>query len=149
MTNYYQPMKYGPISVGQTNGDTYQFGVGRTVTVVYSCNELGNDAVVLKETSDCVEDWIKTEWEDKVLLDRHTPNLDVFKTLQELEGININIMPDQYDCGLKSSSKYLYDKLNELVQLTTQGRVWIVEIEILEQRESYGFKTERYFGAHK
>jgi len=148
--SYYLPVKYGPISVGQEVGASYQFGFGRTITVMYSCDQLDhNDVVLSEEKILVVDDWIRTQWEDKILLDEHTPNLDMFKTLNEVDGIDIEIMPDQYDCGLKSSCQYLYDKLNQLVQLGSRGRVWIVEVEILEQRESFGFKTERYFSAHK
>ncbi len=151
MSNYYHPVKYGPISVGYpTSTDIlFTYGYGRTLTVVYSCDELKNDEVVPKETSDCVQDWIVTEWEDKIILDRHSPNIDTFNTLHEMGAVKVATMVGQYDSSLKSACQYMYDKLNQLVQLTTRGRVWIVEVEILEQRESYGFKTERYFSAHK
>ena len=150
--SYYLPVKYGPISIGQEveafREICYQFGYGRTITVMYACDELDHNGVVLSEEKILVvKDWIIDEWEDRVILDQHSPKLDMFKTLNEVDGVNIAIMPDQYDCGLKSSCHYLYDKLNQLVQLASFGRVWIVEVEILEQRESYGFKTERYFSA--
>ncbi len=150
---YYLPKKYGPISIGLTtskNDTIFGYGIGRTITVVYSCDELGTDGNVLDvEKQQIVETWIVDEWEDKIIVDDMTSELDSLKTLNELGVIELMIMPSEYNCNLKASCKYLYNKLNQLVQLTTRGRVWIVEVEILEQRESYGFKTERYFGGHK
>lgn len=149
---YYLPIKYGPVSVGKplTNKMGYNFGYGRTITVMYSCDQLDHSGTVLSEEKILVvKDWILEEWEDKVILDSNHSYLSMFETLQELGGVDIAIIPDQYNSDLKSCCKYLYDKLNQLVQLGSRGRVWIVEIEIIEHRESFGFKTERYFSAHK
>jgi len=151
---YYLPKKYGPISIGLSPGkhsDTiFGYGIGRTITVVYSCDSLGTDGSVLdEEKQQTIKTWIVDEWEDKIVVDDMTSELDSLKTLNELGVIELMIMPSEYNCNLKSSCKYLYDKLNTLVQLISRGRCWIVEVEILEQRESFGFKTERYFSAHK
>ncbi len=150
---YYLPKKYGPISIGHSPGknDTiFGYGIGRTITVVYSCDSLDPGGNVIDiEKQQTVETWIIDEWEDKIIVDDMTSELDSLKTLNELGVIELVIMSSEYGCNLKSSCKYLYDKLNSLVQLISRGRCWIVEVEILEQRESYGFKVDRYFGAHK
>ncbi len=151
---YYLLKKYGPVSIGLSPGKQsdhiFGYGIGRTITVVYSCDDLGTDNSVLDvEKQQTIETWLIDEWKDKIIVDDMTPELNSLKTLNELGVVELMIMPPEYSCNLKSSCKYLYDKLNSLVQLISRGRVWIVEVEILEQRESYGFKTDRYFSAHK
>lgn len=152
--SYYLTRKYGPISIGRSpcnnNRTIFGYGIGRTITIVYSCDSLDNNDVVLdEEKQQTVETWIRDEWEDKIIVDDATPELEVLKTLDTMKAIDLMIMPSEYSCNLKLSCKYLYDKLNSLVQLISRGRCWIVEIEILEQRESFGFKIDRYFSQHK
>ncbi len=152
--SYYLSRKYGPISIGlsSSKADTniFGYGIGRTITVTYSCNILDADGSVIDEKKQqIIETWIIDEWEDKILVDDMHPKIDMLKTLNELGAIALVIMPSTHTCNLKLSCKYLYDKLNMLIQLISEGRCCIVGVEISEQAKSFDIKTERYFTVHK
>lgn len=142
--------RFGPISTGhiprsvwgnyQRVDDkrcSYTRGYGRIVKITFGADELDNDAqVVSHDDLQTINEWLEKEWSHRILLAADDPLLDDFKTLHELGGVNINIMPEGYGPGIELSCKYVHDHVQPLSQALTSGRCWVQLVEIWEHERN-------------
>ena len=83
-----------------------------------------------------VKNWIEDEWDHRTLIAADDPVIPELKILEEVGGINLNILPEGYLPGIEESCRYLYDKLNPIIQRKTNNRVEITRVEIWETEKN-------------
>ena len=65
------------------------------------------------------------------------PLIPQLKELEEVGGINLNILPEGYYPGIEESCRYLYDKINPMIKKKTNNRVYISRVEIWEHENNH------------
>ena len=83
-----------------------------------------------------VKSWIESEWDHRTLIAADDPVISELKALEEVGGINLNILPEGYLPGIEESCRYLYDKLNPMIQRKTNNRVEITRVECWETEKN-------------
>lgn len=143
MTNkYYSTKRFGPISTGHrqwrdTGHCAWAHGYGRIVEIVFQASKLDERGWVMDfgDLRD-VKAWLESEWDHRILLAADDPLLDQFQTLHELGGCNINVLPEPYGPGIELSCKYVYDRVNDMVKMKTNGRCGVVSVRIWEHENN-------------
>ena len=141
---YKSSKRFGPITTGHRQWRdkghcSYVHGYGRYVRLTFEATELDERGWVmdfggLKD----VKSWIESEWDHRTLIAADDPAIPELKTLEEVGGINLNILPEGYLPGIEESCRYLYDKLNPVIQRKTNNRVEITRVEIWETEKNQG-----------
>ena len=139
---YKSSKRFGPITTGHRQWRdkghcSYVHGYGRYVRLTFEAIELDERGWVmdfggLKD----VKSWIESEWDHRTLIAADDPVIPELKTLEEVGGINLNILPEGYLPGIEESCRYLYDKLNPVIQRKTNNRVEITRVEIWEHENN-------------
>ena len=139
---YKSSKRFGPITTGHRQWRdkghcSYVHGYGRYVRLTFEATELDERGWVmdfggLKD----VKSWIESEWDHRTLIAADAPTIPELKTLEEVGGINLNILPEGYLPGIEESCRYLYDKLNPVIQRKTNNRVEITRVEIWETEKN-------------
>lgn len=75
------------------------------------------------------KDWLEWLLDHTTIIAEDDPELETFKQLDEKGIIQLRILPAT---GAERFAEYLYNKLNEFINVETQGRVRIVQIEFSE-----------------
>ena len=139
---FFSTKRFGPISTGhrQWRHDghcSYAHGYGRIVKIIFGSASL-DDRGWAVDFGDlrAVREWLESEWDHRILLANDDPLLDEFKTLHELGGVNINIMPEGYGPGIELSCMYVFDYVNKLIEERSQGRCWVQMVEIWEHENN-------------
>ncbi len=139
---FFSTKRFGPISTGhrQWRHDghcSYAHGYGRIVKIIFGTEELDDRgwAVDFGDLK-AVREWLVSEWDHRILLASDDPLLDEFKTLHELGGVNINIMPEEYGPGIELSCKYVYDHVDAMIRMRTNDRCWVQMVEIWEHENN-------------
>ena len=134
--------RIGPISTvhRQYKDDghcSYVHGYGRYVEFTFHCLELEEKGWVMDfgDLKD-IKNWIEDEWDHRVLISADDPLIPQLKELEEVGGINLNILPEGYLPGIEESCRYLYDKLSPMIQRKTNNRVVITRVEIWETEKN-------------
>ena len=83
-----------------------------------------------------VKSWIESEWDHRTLIAADDPVIPELKALEKVGGINLNILPKGYLPGIEESCRYLYDRLNPVIQRKTNNRVEITRVEIWETEKN-------------
>ena len=117
--------RFGPITTGHRQWRdkghcSYVHGYGRYVRLTFEATELDERGWVM-------------DFGDLAANDPVIPEL---KILEEVGGINLNILPEGYLPGIEESCRYLYDKLNPVIQRKTNNRVEITRVEIWETEKN-------------
>ena len=139
---YKSSKRFGPITTGHrqwrdTGHCSYVHGYGRYVRLTFEASELDERGWVM-DFGDLkgVKSWIESEWDHRTLIAADDPAIPELKTLEEVGGINLNILPEGYLPGIEESCRYLYDKLNPVIQRKTNNRVEITRVEIWETEKN-------------
>ena len=139
---YKSSKRFGPITTGHrqwrdTGHCSYVHGYGRYVRLTFEASELDERGWVMDfgDLKD-VKSWIESEWDHRTLIAADDPVIPELKTLEEVGGIKLNILPDGYLPGIEESCRYLYDKLNPVIQRKTNNRVEITRVEIWETEKN-------------
>ena len=136
--------RFGPITTGHRQWRdkghcSYVHGYGRYVRLTFEATELDERGWVM-DFGDLrgVKNWIEDEWDHRTLIAADDPVIPELKILEEVGGINLNILPEGYLPGIEESCRYLYDKLNPIIQRKTNNRVEITRVEIWETEKNQG-----------
>ena len=139
---YKSSKRFGPITTGHRQWRdkghcSYVHGYGRYVRLTFEAIELDERGWVMDfgDLKD-VKSWIESEWDHRTLIAADDPAIPELKTLEEVGGINLNILPEGYLPGIEESCRYLYDKLNPVIQRKTNNRVEITRVEIWETEKN-------------
>jgi len=142
MNKFFSTKRFGPISTGhrQWRSDTHcswVHGYGRIVEIVFWGNKLDERGWVVDfgDLRD-VKTWLEGEWDHRVLLAADDPLLNQFMILQELGGINVNVMLPPYGPGIEQSCHYVYDEVNDMIQYKTNGRCGVSQVRIWEHENN-------------
>ena len=134
--------RFGPITTGHrqwrdTGHCSYVHGYGRYVRITFEATELDERGWVMDfgDLRD-VKSWIESEWDHRTLIAADDPVISELKALEEVGGINLNILPEGYLPGIEESCRYLYDKLNPMIQRKTNNRVEITRVECWETEKN-------------
>ena len=136
--------RFGPITTGHRQWRdkghcSYVHGYGRYVRLTFEATELDERGWVM-DFGDLkgVKSWIESEWDHRTLIAADDPVIPELKALEKVGGINLNILPEGYLPGIEESCRYLYDKLNPVIQRKTNNRVEITRVEIWETEKNQG-----------
>jgi 6-pyruvoyltetrahydropterin/6-carboxytetrahydropterin synthase len=136
--------RFGPITTGHRQWRdkghcSYVHGYGRYVRLTFEATELDECGWVM-DFGDLrgVKNWIEDEWDHRTLIASDDPVIPELKALEKVGGINLNILPEGYLPGIEESCRYLYDKLNPIIQRKTNNRVEITRVEIWETEKNQG-----------
>ena len=134
--------RFGPITTGHRQWRdkghcSYVHGYGRYVRLTFEATELDERGWVM-DFGDLkgVKSWIESEWDHRTLIAIDDPVIPELKALEKVGGINLNILPEGYLPGIEESCRYLYDKLNPVIQRKTNNRVEITRVEIWETEKN-------------
>ena len=134
--------RFGPITTGHRQWRdeghcSYIHGYGRHVRLTFEASTLDKCGWVMDfgDLKD-IKNWIEDEWDHRVLIAADDPLIPQLKELEEVGGINLNILPDGYYPGIEESCRYLYDKLSPMIQRKTNNRVVITRVEIWETEKN-------------
>mgnify|MGYP006237836025 FL=1 len=134
--------RFGPITTGHRQWRdkghcSYVHGYGRYVRLTFEATELDERGWVMDfgDLRD-VKSWIESEWDHRTLIAADDPVIPELKILEEVGGIYLNILPEGYLPGIEESCRYLYDKLNPIIQRKTNNRVEITRVEIWETEKN-------------
>jgi 6-pyruvoyltetrahydropterin/6-carboxytetrahydropterin synthase len=64
------------------------------------------------------------------------PELEKFKEIEKLGVIQLRILPA---VGAERFAEYFYNKLNDFVQIETEGRVKVIQVEFRENEKNTAF----------
>ena len=139
---YKSSKRFGPITTGHRQWRdkghcSYVHGYGRYVRLTFEATELDERGWVMDfgDLKD-IKSWIDSEWDHRTLIAANDPVIPELKILEEVGGINLNILPEGYLPGIEESCRYLYDKLNPVIQRKTNNRVEITRVEIWETEKN-------------
>ena len=139
---YKSSKRFGPITTGHrqwrdTGHCSFVHGYGRYVRLTFEAFFLDERGWVMDfgDLKD-VKSWIESEWDHRTLIAADDPVIPELKILEEAGGINLNILPEGYLPGIEESCRYLYDKLNPVIQRKTNNRVEITRVEIWETEKN-------------
>lgn len=80
-----------------------------------------------------VKTWL-AEWFDHTFLaSEDDPYLDTFKELNEQGVIQLRVLPN---AGMEGTAKFVYDKVSQIIDKNTSGRVWITKVEVRENEKN-------------
>ena len=139
---YKSSKRFGPITTGHRQWRdkghcSYVHGYGRYVRLTFEATQLDERGWVMDfgDLKD-VKSWIESEWDHRTLIAADDPVIPELKALEKVGGINLNILPKGYLPGIEESCRYLYDKLNPMIQRKTNNRVEITRVEIWETEKN-------------
>ena len=139
---YKSSKRFGPITTGHRQWRdkghcSYVHGYGRYVRLTFEASELDERGWVMDfgDLRD-VKSWIESEWDHRTLIAADDPVIPELKALEKVGGINLNILPKGYLPGIEESCRYLYDRLNPVIQRKTNNRVEITRVEIWETEKN-------------
>ena len=88
----------------------------------------------MKRAKTLIDDMQPKEWMDymfdhTVIVAKDDPNLSTFQTMEIMGIIQLRIIEAT---GAEKFSEFIYNKLNEFVQIETQSRVRVAQVEFME-----------------
>ena len=109
-------------------------GYSLAFTFKFGCSELDNknwavDFGGLKP----LKAWLEDHFDHKLALDKNDPHLDKFQELEALDLAEIRVFDG---VGAEKFAEFLYHKLNDFVQLETEGRVKVVKVKFMENHKN-------------
>lgn len=151
---YYSTKRFGPTSTGHrqylaskienSKSCSMIHGYGRVVEITFGGSELDERGWLvnyggLKE----VKQWLETEWDHRTLISSNDPLIPELLKLEEIGGININIMDAEkgYGPGIEQSCKYVFDWVDNWIQKEYEGRCWVQSVRIWEHENNSSIYT--------
>lgn len=112
-------------------------GYSREFYFEFACNELTKEQWVmdfggLKE----VKKWLEFMFDHTFLASEDDPYLDEFVRLDKEGVIQLRVLPN---AGMEGTAKFVYDHVNQMVQKSTQNRVWVTKVEVRENEKNSAF----------
>ena len=75
------------------------------------------------------KEWMDYMFDHTVIVAKDDPNLSTFQTMEIMNIIQLRIVEAT---GAEKFSEFIYNKLNEFVQIETQSRVRVAQVEFME-----------------
>ena len=79
------------------------------------------------------KEWMEYMFDHTVVVAEDDPELEGFKAMDKFGVIQLRIIPA---VGAEKFAEYLYHKLNDFVQLETEGRVKVVKVKFMENHKN-------------
>ena len=79
------------------------------------------------------KEWMDYMFDHTVLVAEDDPGLNGFKTMDQLDIIQLRIIPAT---GAEKFAEFIFNKLNSFVQEETDGRVKITQVEFMEHNKN-------------
>ena len=83
--------------------------------------------------------WMDHMFDHTILVAEDDPHLEGFKTMNEQGVAQVRIIPAT---GAEKFAEYIFHKLNDFVQVETQGRVKVVKVEFMEHSKNTAIYKE-------
>lgn len=85
--------------------------------------------------------WLEYMFDHTFLCNENDPELELFKELEKKGLIQLRVMPN---VCMESTSKFVFDKVNELLDKYENGRAWCYKVEVRENFKNSGtYKKDR------
>ena len=112
-------------------------GYSREFYFEFACNELTVEQWVmdfggLKE----VKKWLEYMFDHTFLVAEDDPHMDDFLELDKKGVVQLRVLPN---AGMEGTAKFVYDHVNEMVQKSTDNRVWVTKVEVRENEKNSAF----------
>ncbi len=109
-------------------------GYSRSFHFEFECSELTKEMWVmdfggLKE----VKAWLEHMFDHTFLVSEDDPHKEAFTELDKQGVIQMRVLPN---AGMEGTAKFVYDKVNEMIQEKTEKRVWITRVEVKENEKN-------------
>ena len=79
------------------------------------------------------KEWMEYMFDHTVIVAEDDPELDNFRDMHDRGVIQLRVIPA---VGAEKFAEYLYHKLNDFVQLETEGRVKVVKVKFMENHKN-------------
>lgn len=114
-------------------------GYSREFYFEFACHELTQEFWVmdfggLKE----VKSWLEEMFDHTFLASSDDPYLETFQKLDKEGVIQLRVLPN---AGMEGTAKFVYDKVTEMVNEMTNGRVWLTKVEVRENEKNSAIYT--------
>ena len=112
----------------------YVHGYSREFYFEFQSTELTKEGWVvdfggLKE----VKAWLEHMFDHTFLAAEDDPYLDLFKEMDAKSIIQLRTMPN---VGMEGTAKYVYDTVNEMIRVKTNGRAWVKLVQVSENEKN-------------
>lgn len=112
-------------------------GYSREFYFEFACNELTKEEWVvdfggLKE----VKAWLADMFDHTFLVSQDDPFLEEFKKLDNQGVIQMRLLPN---AGMEGTARFVYEKVNEMIQKMTSKRAWVTKVEVRENEKNSAF----------
>ena len=109
-------------------------GYSRSFYFEFACTELTTEEWVvdfggLKE----IKKWLEYMFDHTFLASEDDPHLEIFRELDKQGVIQLRIMPN---VGMEGSAKYVYHIVDKMIRDMTEGRAWIIKIQVSENEKN-------------
>jgi len=109
-------------------------GYSREFYVEFACESMTEEMWVmdfggLKE----VKSWLSDMFDHTFLVAQDDPYLENFRQMDKDGIIQLRVLPN---AGMEGTAKYVYEKMNEIVQKSTKKRVWVTRVEVRENEKN-------------
>ena len=79
------------------------------------------------------KEWMEYMFDHTVIVAEDDPELDNFRDMHDRGVIQLRVIPA---VGAEKFAEYLYHKLNDFVQLETEGRVKVVKVKFMKNHKN-------------
>lgn len=112
-------------------------GYSREFYFEFACEELSQEFWVmdfggLKD----VKAWLDDMFDHTFLASSDDPYLETFEKLDKEGVIQLRVLPN---AGMEGTAKFVYEKVNEMVKTSTNGRVRVIKVEVRENEKNSAF----------
>ena len=73
--------------------------------------------------------WMDYMFDDTLVVAEDDPHINAFKNMDEAGVAQVRVIPAT---GAEKFAEYIYNKLNDFVQIETEGRVKVVKVKFME-----------------
>jgi len=80
-----------------------------------------------------VKSWLSDMFDHTFLVAQDDPYLENFRQMDKDGIIQLRVLPN---AGMEGTAKYVYEKMNEIVQKSTKKRVWVTRVEVRENEKN-------------
>ena len=135
--------RFGPISTGHRQWRheghcAFVHGYGRIVEITFGSKSLDNRGWVVDFGSlKWVKSFLESEWDHRLLLAHDDPELEIFKELDDLGIVDINILPEEYGPGIEHSAKYVFDYVDKELKKITLDRCFVESVKVYEHEKKW------------
>lgn len=109
-------------------------GYAREFAFEFACHQLSEQMWVVDFGGlGKVRRWLEEIFDHTFLASEDDPELEAFRELDRRGIIQLRILPN---CGMEGTAKYVFEKVNQIIQEETQGRAWVRRVEVRENEKN-------------